>query len=398
MNRKNMLVFSILWLLFLSACNCSKMALNEKVNSLRITFPKDQIDDVFVSYYERMPSKLIEKSTVPYIIPKSTKKFELTDDLSNWLKKTQATSLIIIKDGKIRYENYFRKHSKEKKHISFSVSKSFISLLVGICIEKGFIRSIDEMITSYIPELENSGYKYARIKDVLQMSSGVKYEENYKNNNSEVHKMTYAVNNGSVNEFICTLKSEEKPGILHSYRSCDTQALAMLLTKATGKSITELTQEYIWQDLGMEGNAYWLTDKSKNELAFCGLNAQSIDLAKFGLLYLNEGINFQGKQIISKEWVKQSYTPDEKHIMPNASPRINDSSPWGYGYQFWLVPDGVNMINDFMAIGVYGQYVYINRKKHLVIVKTSAFHNYLNESDYSEKKDVENFRRIANNL
>jgi len=370
-----------------------------------LAFDKDKIDETFISMYQLYPSKLIQKSNEPYVIPINEKSlpqtysyYSDTRDIDDWMEKTQTTALIVIKDDTIKYEQYFRKHSENEKHIAFSVSKSYISLLIGIAVENGFINSINDNAEKYVPNLIGSGYEGSRIKDILQMSSGVKFDEDYSNPNSDVNKMSEAADTGSINEFLKTLNREKPTGTYHQYKSADTQVLAWILASATGKSITELTQQYIWEPLGMENDGYWLVDSVETELGYGGLNATSRDFAKLGLLYLNNGQNYKGKQIVLEEWIKNSYTTDGSHIEPGTSNNSNSSSPLGYGYQFWIVPTLSGPIVDYLAIGIYGQFIYINREKKIVIVKNSAYYDYNNSGEDMETEAFFALRSIANTI
>ena len=166
----------------------------------------------------------------------------------------------------------------------------------------------------------------------------------------------------------------------------------MVIREATGKTLTEYTQEKLWQPLGMESDAYWLVDRAGMELAFGGLNAVLRDYARFALLYLNEG-EWNGKQIVSSEWVRASVTPDAPYLFPGETPL----SSWvmGYGYQWWI-PE--NAKGEFMGLGIYGQAIYVSPRHRIVIVKTSAYPDYYLDGDNMELESVEFFRTIASHF
>ena len=149
-----------------------------------------------------------------------------------------------------------------------------------------------------------------------------------------------------------------------------------------------------WSHLGAEYNAKWLADPDGTELAFGGLNAALRDYARFGLLYLNQGRNFQGKQLVPASWVDASVTPDAPHLMPG---RDNPGSDWpmGYGYQWWI-PE--NPQGDYTAIGIYGQFIYVHPVHNVVIAKTAAYVDYNNSGDEMEFESMEAFRAIAKGL
>jgi CubicO group peptidase (beta-lactamase class C family) len=200
------------------------------------------------------------------------------------------------------------------------------------------------------------------------MSSGVKFDEDYANFNSDINRMGRVIALGnSINEFAASLESERQSGTYHHYVSMDTQVLGMVLKTTTGKTPSAYLEEKIWKKIGMQSDAKWLVDDKDMELVFGTLNVTLRDYARFGRLYINHG-NWDGEQIVPEQWVIDSVKPDSPHLMPGDNPLSN--SKMGYGYQWWI-PEQPK--SDFMALGVYGQYIYVNPKKRVVIVKTSAF-------------------------
>ena len=275
-----------------------------------------------------------------------------------------------------------------------SVAKSVVSFLMGTALADGNISSLQDPVDIYAKTLKGSGYEGVTIKNVLQMSSGVRFNEDYGDLKSDIVRLVAAFTSGSVNEFVATLPNELEPGTFNRYVSADTQVLAMVLQGATGKSLTEYGEEKLWSRLGTEYDAYWLTDTKGMEMSFGGLNAALRDYARFGLLYLNEGRNFNGEQLVPAEWVKASVTPDAPYLMPGKN---NPGSDWpmGYGYQWWI-PE--NPEGDFAAIGIYGQFIYVHPTYNVVIAKTSAYVDYNNTGDEMEFESMEAFRGIAKGL
>lgn len=276
-----------------------------------------------------------------------------TRDVQRFLQDTWTTGLIVLQDGKVVQEKYFLGNTAASKSISWSVAKSFISALVGIAVAEGRIADIHRPVSDYVPALRGSGYDGVPIKDVLQMSSGIRFNENYGDFFSDINGLGRAIAfDTSLDEFVASLKRERVPGTFHHYVSMDTQVLGMLLRATTSETIASYLESRIWKKLGMESDAYWLIDRNGMELAFGGLNAVLRDYARLGQLYLDEG-EWQGQQIVPAAWVRASVTPDAPHLQPG-----NPASTWvlGYGYQWWIPqqPDG-----DYLAIGVYGQFVYI---------------------------------------
>ncbi|RSU68621.1 serine hydrolase [Sphingomonas sp. S-NIH.Pt3_0716] len=317
-------------------------------------------------------------------------------DTAAFLSETDTAALLVLKDGKVRYEHYALSGGRNVRWLSMSVAKSFISALVGIAVEEGHIKSIEDPITRYLPELAGSAYQDVRIKDVLQMSSGASWNENYGDPQSDVSRLGMVMaRGGSFNSIPAGLKRDHAPGTFNRYNSAETQVLGMLLKKATGRSIASYMTEKLWQPLGAETNAAWVIDDTGMEMAFAGLTATARDYAKLGELYRLRG-NWHGRQIIPAKWVEASVSPDAPHLMPGARP--NADSPMGYGYQWW-VPAGSD--GEFSAIGVYNQFIYVNPSKNIVIVKLSANSDYAQtneEKSFRELETIELFRAIGTGM
>jgi len=254
--------------------------------------------------------------------------------------------------------------------MGWSLNKSFVSALVGIAIAEAKIGSVNDTVTQYVPELKGSAYDGVKLKDVLQMSSGASWDESYSDWKSDVNRFGRAFALGSsLDHFITTLKREHTPGTYHRYNTMDTQVLGFVLRRATGQSNADYLESRIWQPLGMQDDALWITDDEGKELAAGGLNATLRDFAKLGQLYLHRG-NWHGQQVVPAAWVIASVTPDAPHLMPGK--RSTSAGVMGYGMQWW-VPDNRG---DYTAIGVFNQFIYVNPELQLVIAQTSANHLY----------------------
>ena len=356
----------------------------------------------FNNFYNFIDSSTLSPSPTPINL-KSNKSIPLPISFNfnnekveakSFLKRTDTSALLVLKDGEIQFEKYWLTGGEKVQWMSMSVAKSFISALVGIAIRDGHINSVEEVISDYVPELKNSPYNNVRIKDVLQMSSGASWNEDYSDPDSDINRWSkiFALG-GSFDEFIQTLDHDFEPGTKNHYNSMDTQALGMLVNRATGQSITSYMTEMLWHPMGAENESYWLLDSEGMEMAFAGLNATARDYAKLGELYRLGG-KLNGKQIVPQSWVKESITPDGPHLLPGDNP-LSDY-PLGYGYQWW-VPDGNE--GEFSAIGVYNQLIYVAPESNMVIVKLSANSSYGTSEDIdmaSELETIEFFRAIAN--
>ena len=315
-------------------------------------------------------------------------------DLEEGLAHFKTDGLIILHNNKTLYEEYWNGNNRYSKHISWSVAKSFLSALIGIAIDEGLINSIDDPTTKYLPEFKGTGYDGVKIKNLLQMSSGVAFNEDYADPNSDINKFGRATARGMpFKDFAKTLKNGREQGTYNHYVSIDSQVLAMILESVTNMPLREYLYKKIWNKIGMENEAYYITDKTGMDLALGGLNATLRDYAKFGYLYLNNG-NWLGEQIVPEQWVIDSHTPDASHLMPNAGDELS-SSEWGYGYQWWVPGDPMT---DYTAHGVYNQFVYVDPVSGVVIAKTSSNHRFRSEKDYSKAVHIAMFRAIAKHI
>lgn len=364
-------------------------------------FKPEKLFENFRSAYKEFPSTSLHRTEHIFNLPENHQALPEsylyqgnTKKINEWIERTDTTGIIVLKDGKVVFENYYNGNDKLTHAVVWSVSKSFVSFLIGVALEDGKIESLHDPVDKYATILKGSGYEGVSIKNVLQMSSGIMFTEDYDDLKSDIVRLAAAFMIGSLDEFIASLKNEKPPGTYNKYISADTQALAMVLRGATGKSLTDYMQMKLWSKLGTENDAEWVTDKHGTELGLGGLNATVRDLARFGLLYLNEGRNFKGEQLVSSDWVKASVTPDAPHLMPG---RDNPDSGWllGYGYQWWIPenPDG-----DYSAIGIYGQFIYVHPEHNVVIVKTSAYADYDNTWEEMELESLHVFRSIAKGL
>lgn len=311
-------------------------------------------------------------------------------NIATWFDENWTTGLVVIRDDAITFEAYYRGNTEATQTISWSMAKSVVSTLVGIAVAEGHIASIDDPVSRYVSMLKNTGYDSVAIKDVLQMSSGVGFNEDYAAFFSDINRMGRAIAfDSSIDAFVCSLTRERPPGTYNHYVSMDTQVLAMVLREATGESIRDYSERKLWQKMGMESDAYWLVDSQGMELAFGGLNAVLRDYARVGLLYLHEGM-WDGKQIVPQEWISASVTPDAPHLQPGTNDRSD--STFGYGYQWWVPPEPEG---DFLAIGIYNQFIYVHPHHRVVIAQSSAYPDYKRDGAEKALEAIAVFRAIA---
>lgn len=401
MNFQKLKIPAVILFVIIIVVGISCSTKTAKLKDFKEVMKLENIEYTFINMDEYFPSKKVEKSDQSFVFP-SVNNISLPEDFTSngilyntqkFIDSSYTQGLIFIQNDTIQYEDYWRGQKEDTRHISWSMSKSYVSALFGIAMEEGHIKSVEQTVDEYLPELKGSGYEGVKIKDVLQMSTGVGFDETYSDPNADINRYWDDFGNGkSQDEFAASLKNETTPGTYNQYVSINTHVLGMIIVKTTGRSLTDYLQKKIWKPIGAEFNAYWIADGEGMEMTLGGLNACLRDYAKLGRLYLNNG-NWNGKQIIPQSWVEASTHSTEEHLQANSE---NSSSPsFGYGYQWWI-PDGDE--GEIMAIGVFNQYIYINPTTNTVIVKNSANKNYYDSSDLyaSTKTHLEFFRELAN--
>lgn len=351
------------------------------------TMPK-----LFDSHEIRRSGSVQALATAPKELPQSFSFQGQRVPVTQWIKSTGTTGLLVLASDKIAYEAYFQGNNAESLAISWSVGKSFVSALIGMALADGSIKSLQDPVSDYASALKSSGYEGVALQDVLEMSSGIRFSEDYADPNAEINQLGRSIALGrATDDWIAQLEREKPAGLEHHYASADTQVLGMVLKAATGKSLADYMQEKLWSRLGVEGDGRWLTDAHGMELAFCGLNLRLRDYARFGLLYLHGGRNLAGEQLLPAQWVKNSVKPRSSHLQPGRF--LEEGQPnLGYAYQWWI-PQGEE--GEFMAIGVYGQFIYVNPARQVVIAKNSAYADYNRDGTRMEYESLAAFRAIA---
>jgi CubicO group peptidase (beta-lactamase class C family) len=352
---------------------------------------------------------MLPASSEPYhFTPGMGGQERLRSYLDSNLENSRTYAFLVIRNDSILYERYFGTIGPSTKLPSFSVAKSFVSTLIRIAFEEGRIRSFDEPITNYIPELVSRDERFSKItvQHLLDMRSGVDSDEGYENPFSDVLKMGFTKN---ISAKTLKVKYGKEPGGEFEYRSVNTQLLAMILEKATGKPIQDYMKEKLWLPLGMQYQASWNIDSRKRQKvrAFCCLNAAALDYAKLGQLFLNEG-EWNGRQIISRDWVRRITSTDTLNKYDGYKDQwwsnysrlyFADSSeayaatianPFKPKLALMTRKDGTKyyqvMYRDAIhADGLLDQVVYVNMAKNLVMVRLG--HNW----EHKEYRSADNF-------
>lgn len=309
----------------------------------------------------------------------------LPDGFDDWLERRSVTAILVLKDGDIRHEAYLQGTQETDRRIGWSIAKSYVSALFGIVLDDGKIKSLDDQVTDYAIGLAGSAYQGATIRDVLQMSSGVVFNEDYLDYDSDINKMgrTLALG-GRMDDFAASLfDSYTPPGTEWNYVSIDTHVLAMVLRGATGMPLADLLSDHILSRLGQEQDAYYVTDGAGVAFALGGLNLTLRDYARFGLMIANGG-RWNNQQIVPAAWIDES-------TLPSAKTKPGEKQ---YGYQWWMASDARD--TEYFGQGIYGQYLYIDEPNGVVIVSMAADRQF-REPGVSDE-NIAMFRSIVENL
>lgn len=357
------------------------------------SFKDENLAYTFQHTPEIQPTKKISKGDETFRFQKEdnitlAEGFTFEDILystEEFIEDTQTSGLLVIQDDVIKYENYFFEGDENTLFSSNSMGKSFVSALMGIAVSEGDVDSVEDPVGKYIPEFAGTELENIPIRACLQMASGIDFDEDTDMSGFSMRTLMGV----PAMKVISKYGMQEEPYTYRRYLSINTEILGEVITNATGYSLAEYMEKKLWKKLDTAHDAYW-TLSNGTELAMGGLSVSLRDYARFARLYLNEG-NYNGEQILPKEWVRDSLDVSAEYSKPGANQDAYNVI--GYGYQWW-VPEGEE--GEFMAIGVYGQWIYVNPSKQVIIVKTSADPDFM-EKDY-EVKHVEFFRAVAGGL
>jgi CubicO group peptidase (beta-lactamase class C family) len=327
-------------------------------------FPYHEVQNAPPAFHFVSGDPAAMPSTVKYHDGDTLKQAALEDLLAS----TGTHAFIVVRNDKILYEKYFNGYQRDSICLSRSMAKSFVSALVGIAIDEGLIRGVNEHITNYLPELKGRGFDPITIRNLLTMDSGIQFRFGDFPWTEETLDYFYPnLTYWLLNDLVIV----EPPGHTFHYADLDTELLAVILRRATKRTLAEYLQEKIWKPLGMEYPATWSIDSEQDglEMAFVLLNARAIDYAKFGRLYLNHG-NWNGAQLVPEKWVTESTTPDADDRRSWETYSDFRNAGGYYKYQWWghQSADGYT----YQAQGLWGQYIVVSPKNKVVIVRTGS--------------------------
>ena len=264
------------------------------------------------------------------------------------LDSEQMMGLLVVQDGKVLMEHYAADHGADVPWVTFSVTKSVTSLLIGAAIHDGYIDSVADPIVKYLPRLAGSEYGESRVQDILQMASGIAWNEDYEDPESDVARAA-ALNGVALADYLVQLPRVAPPGTRFNYNTAESNLLGEVLRSAIGMNAAPYLSQKIWQPMGMESDANWLLSLPEDrETGGCCISATLRDYARLGLFALADGVLPDGTRILPEGWMAASTTPSEGYD--------------GYGYKWWLDADG-----RYGAYGIFGQTIAVDPKAKLVI-------------------------------
>jgi CubicO group peptidase (beta-lactamase class C family) len=278
--------------------------------------------------------------------------------VDQYMESQHTAALVILQDGKIRFERYGQDFDAKGRWTSFSVAKSFTSTLVGAAIQDGHIKSLEDKVSSYVPGLKGSAYDDVTVRQLLTMSSGVKWNEDYEDPKSDAslfYKVAPEAGLDATVSYMRKLPRAHPPGTVWHYNTGETNLIGVLVSSAVKKPLNQYLQEKIWHPAGMEAKATWLLGETGHEIAGCCIQAATRDFARMGLFVLANG-KAGGQQIVPEDWFAQAAVKQKDIGVPGR----------GYGFQWWTYDDGA-----VAAQGIFGQGIFIDPKRRLVIASNS---------------------------
>jgi CubicO group peptidase (beta-lactamase class C family) len=312
-----------------------------------------------IDEYSIFENRKVEKGiTQEWPAGKNYNKTQLSQTELDRNKRLESVAFLVIKNDSVRFEQYWDGYGDTSLTNSFSMGKTFVSILTGIAIQEGKIKSVDQPIGEFLPEFNTKESGKLSIKNLLTMSSGINFDEDYSNPLAFPAQAYYGTD---LKKLVCKYKVTEDPGKVFKYLSGNTAILGMVLEKATGKPISEYASEKLWKPMGAKMPAFWSLDhKNGLEKAYCCFNSDARDFARFGQLYLDSG-RWKGVQLVPQEYVLKS--------IQLAGLKDDDGSPnLRYGYSWWILPEYKGHF-IFYARGILGQYIIVIPDLKMVIVR-----------------------------
>ena len=327
------------------------------VNSL---FAPDRIIANFSGMDRLFLTRLLDIGAGPASVLPAGPPAALPPEVAPWVEARAVTALLVLKSGAVVHESYYLGTRPEDLRISWSVAKSFLSALFGILHAEGMVPDLNAQVVEFVPALKGSAYDGASVRDVLTMASGVAFNEDYLDFNSDINRMGRVIAlGGSMDGFAAGLTTRAaEPGTRWHYVSIDTHVLGMVIAGASGRDPADLLAERVLAPLGLERAPYYLADGEGTAFVLGGLNLTTRDYARFGLLFAQGG-RWGDAQLVPEDWVAASTT-------------LQAPGGAAYGYQWWVPADSAVHGGDYFARGIYGQYIYVDPSREVVVVVNAA--------------------------
>ena len=316
--------------------------------------------------YENMEhlwsSNVVSRSSAPAKeLPRGDSFANRSGEVRAFMQTNGVNALLVIQNGAIQVEEYLGSMDAKSRWTSFSMAKSLTGLLVGAAVADGHIQSLDDPVSNYLPELKKGAYADVTVRQVLTMTSGAAWNENYRDPESDVAKLADLAN-GDEKSFLAYMaarKRAAKPGTRFNYSTGEAGIIGHMVRRATGKTLSAYMSEKIWAKLGMERDAIWITDKTGSEISGCCFSATLRDYGRMGLFMLQNG-RIGNEAVLPKSWMKEAAKA--------SAPSREQHRP--YGYQIWVRDSG-----SYQASGIFGQMIHVDPSRNLVIVMLSAWEN-----------------------
>lgn len=296
-------------------------------------------------------------------------------DVDAYMAGQRSAALLVVHQGKLRLERYGLGFDGAGRWTSFSVAKSFTSTLLGAAVKDGFIQSLDDKVSVYIPELKGSAYDDVSVRQLLTMTSGVQWNEDYADPNSDVAKFNNHQPEPGVEALVSYMRQLPRaapPGTRWHYSTGETNLVGTLVQRATKKPLATYLAEKVWGPAGMEQQATWILSKTGKEIGGCCVQASPRDYARMGLFILN-GAKVNGQSIVPDDWWAQATT---KRADIGLQGR-------GYGYQWWTYDDG-----SYAARGIFGQGIFIDPQRQLVVVSNANWAGGARDPQATEAREI----------
>ena len=317
---------------------------------------------------------VIPASTAPLALPPGPP-LQLPIDIDTYMAGQRSAGLVVLHNGKLRLERYGLDFDKDGRWTSFSVAKSFTSTLVGAALRDGHIKSMDDKVSDYIPDMKGSAYDDVSIRQLLTMTSGVRWNEDYADPNADVAKFNNHKPEAGVDALVSYMRKlprDVPAGTRWLYSTGETNLVGILVSEATKRPLAQYLEEKIWKPAGMEQQATWILSKTGQEISGCCIQAAARDYARMGQFIL-EGAKVQGQGILPEGWLQDATTKRADIGKPGR----------GYGYQWWTYDDG-----SFAARGIFGQGIFIDPKRQLVIASNANWAGGASSPKESEAREA----------